>query len=254
MNNDSKETEIDLLELLFAIRKKIWLVLVLGIGAALIAGLFTKFFIAPKYSSTSQLYILSTSTSLTSLADIQIGSSLTKDYVQLVQSRPVVEQVIKNLDLKITYDELLKQMTFSNPSDTRILVITAVDENPELAKDLVDQFALVSRVQIASIMNTEAPSVVELGIVNDKPVSPSLVKNVVIGGAAGGLLSILIIFIEFMLDDAVKTAEDVEKYLQLNTLASIPLRAGTTKEKKRRYTHRYVSHGGHTTNTGKEKK
>lgn len=254
MNNDSKETEIDLLELLFAIKRKIWLVLVLGIGAALIAGLFTKFFIAPTYSSTAQLYILSTSTSLTSLADIQIGSSLTKDYVQLVQSRPVVEQVIENLKLDKTCEEVLKQMSFSNPSDTRILVITAQDEDPELAKDLVNQFALVSRVQIASIMNTEAPSVVELGIVNEKPVSPSLSKNVVIGGVAGGLLSILIIFVEFMLDDTVKTAEDVEKYLNLNTLASIPLRAGTEKKKKRRYSHRYVSHSKHSSSSGKEKK
>ena len=250
MNNESKETEIDLLELLFAIKKKIWLVLVMGIGAALIVGCITVFLIKPVYSSTARLYILSSSTSLTSLADIQIGSSLTKDYVQLVQSRPVVEQVIENLGLEdTTCETVLNKMTFSNPSDTRILVITAEDEDPELAKDLVNQFALVSRIQIASIMNTDAPSVVELGIVNDKPVSPSLVKNVLVGGIAGGLLSILIIFIEFMMDDTVKTQEDVDKYLGLNTLASIPLREGTTKEKRRKYSHRYQNHS-----SGKEKK
>lgn len=249
MNNDSKETEIDLLELLFVIKKKIWLVLVMGIGGALIVGLITIFFIKPVYSSTAQLYILSSSTSLTSLADIQIGSSLTKDYVQLVQSRPVVEQVIDNLELDMSCDAVLSKMTFSNPSDTRILVITAQDEDPELAKDLVNQFALVSRVQIASIMNTEAPSVVELGIVNEKPVSPSLVKNVLVGCIAGILLAVLIIFIEFMMDDTIKTQEDVEKYLGLNTLASIPLRAGSTKEKRRKYSRRYTKH-----NSGKEKK
>lgn len=249
MNNDSNETEIDLLELLFAIKKKIWLVLVMGIGGALTVGLITMFLIKPMYSSTAQLYILSSSTSLTSLADIQIGSSLTKDYVQLVQSRPVVEQVIETLELDMTCEEVLNKMTFSNPSDTRILVITAQDEDPQRAKDLVDQFAVVSRVRIASIMNTEAPSVVELGIVNDKPVSPSLVKNTLVGFIAGILLAILIIFIEFMMDDTVKTSDDVDKYLGLNTLASIPLRAGTTKEKRRRYSHRYVGHS-----SGKEKK
>ena len=42
------------------------------------------------------VYVLSKETTLTSLADLQIGSQLTKDYSVMITSRPVLEQVIKN--------------------------------------------------------------------------------------------------------------------------------------------------------------
>ena len=90
MNNQEETVEIDLLEILYLLGRRIWSILAVGLAAGLITGLLTHYGIEPKYSSTSKLYILSSSTSITSLADVQIGTSLTKDYVQLVQSRQVV--------------------------------------------------------------------------------------------------------------------------------------------------------------------
>ena len=142
MNNQEETVEIDLLEILYLLGRRIWSILAAGVIVGLVAGLVTHYGIEEKYSSTSKLYILSTSTSITSLADIQVGTSLTKDYIELVQSRPVVEEVIQNLNLNRTYEEVLKQMTFSNPNDTRILVMTAEDPDPVLAKDIVDEFRI----------------------------------------------------------------------------------------------------------------
>ena len=159
--NRQDEIEIDLLEIFFLLKRRLWILLLTGIIFATGTGLITNYLIQPLYSSTAKLYILTSSTSITSLADIQVGSSLTKDYIQLVQSRPVVEQVIENLNLNNTYEGLLQQMTFTNPSDTRILVITAEDPNPVLAKDIVDQFVEVSKVSISNIMKTDEPSIVE---------------------------------------------------------------------------------------------
>jgi len=172
---------------------------------------------------------VSSSTSLTSLADIQIGSSLTKDFVQLVQSKPVADKVVKNLNLDCDYVELLKQMTFTNPQDTRILVITCHDNNPVLAKQIADEFAEVSRIHLSEIMKTEAPTIAEYGTVAENPISPSLRKNVAIGGAAGFALMCAIYIVLFIIDDTVKTAEDIEKYLGLNTLTAIPMKADDQK-------------------------
>ena len=174
MNKNQEEVEIDLLEILFLIKKRIWIILAVGAIFGVVTGIITRYAIEPTYQSTAKLYILTSSTSITSLADIQIGTSLTKDYVQLVQSRPVVEEVIENLNLNRTYEEVLRQMTFSNPTDTRILVISAEDADPVLAKDIVDQFVEVSRASISRIMKTEEPNIVELGYIADKPVSPSM--------------------------------------------------------------------------------
>ncbi len=234
MNNQEETVEIDLLEILYLLGRRIWSILAVGLAAGLITGLLTHYGIEPKYSSTSKLYILSTSTSITSLADVQIGTSLTKDYVQLVQSRPVVEQVIENLNLNRTYEQVLTQMTFSNPSDTRILVITAEDPDPVLAKDIVDEFAKVARSNIAEIMKIEEPSIAELGYITNRPVSPNLLKNVMIGVLLGMFIMAAIVVVIYMIDDTVKSSDDIEKYLGLNTLTSIPLLEdeGDAKKKK----------------------
>ena len=224
MNNNEETVEIDLLEILFLIKKRILIIIAAALLFGSVTGIITHYFVEDLYSSTSKLYILSTSaTSITSLTDIQIGTSLTKDYIQLVQGRPMVEEVIDNLNLNRTYEELLDQMTFSNPTDTRILVITAKDPDPELAKDIVDEFAVVARSNIASIMKIEEPSVTEWGYISDKPVSPNLLKNVLIGALLGIFLSVVVIVLLYMLDDTVKSSDDIEKYLKLNTLTSIPL-------------------------------
>jgi len=231
--NRQDEIEIDLLEIFFLLKKRLWILLLTGFIFAAGTGLFTNYLVQPLYSSTAKLYILTSSTSITSLADIQIGSSLTKDYIQLVQSRPVVEKVIENLNLNKTYEGLLEQMTFTNPSDTRILVIKAEDPNPELAKDIVDQFVEVSKVSISSIMKTDEPSIVEYGYVGEKPVSPNLFKNVVIGAALGVFLAAAVVLVIFMMDDTVKSSEDIEKYLGLNTLTAIPMREEEKKSRKK---------------------
>lgn len=232
MNNNEEIVEIDLLEILFLIRKRIWIILAAALVFGTVTGLFTHYFVEDLYSSTSKLYILSSSTSITSLTDIQIGTSLTKDYIQLVQGRPMVEEVIDNLNLNRTYEELLEQVTFSNPTDTRILVITARDPDPALAKDIVDEFAVVARTNIASIMKIEEPSITEWGYISEKPVSPNLIRNVLIGALLGIFLAIVVVVLLYMLDDTVKSSDDIEKYLKLNTLTSIPLLEDEEKSSK----------------------
>ena len=108
-----------------------------------------------------------------------------------------------------------------------------LEEACYVAKDIVDQFVEVSKVSLASIMKTEEPSIVEYGYVYDKPVSPNLPKNVVIGAALGMFLAAAIILVIYMLDDTVKSADDIEKYLGLNTLTAIPLKEDEEMKKRK---------------------
>ena len=92
-------------------------------------GAFSAFVLTPQYKSTAMVYILSKETTLTSLADLQIGSQLTKDYKIIVTSRRVLNQVIEDMELNLTYKELVEKVTIDNPQDTRILSISV--EDPE---------------------------------------------------------------------------------------------------------------------------
>jgi len=180
------------------------------------------------------VYILSKETTLTSLADLQIGSQLTKDYRVVTTSRPVLQEVIDNLNLDMKYEELNKKITLDNPSDTRILSITAIDPDPVRAKAIVDQVASVSSEHIANIMEMTPPKVIEEGIVAEEKISPHVQKNAIIGALAAVFVVCGLVVLEVVLNDTIKTEEDVEKYLQLSVLSSIPERKDEAEKKRRK--------------------
>lgn len=218
----NEEVEIDLVELFYVLRSRILIILLCTILAGGLTGVVNKLLIEPVYASTTKLFILTKSTSITSLADIQVGSSLTLDYMELVQSRPVVEGVIENLHLDMTYEELLDKMTVENPTNTRILKITVEDTDARMAKEIVDEIAEVSRSRISEIMDMDEPNVVEQGYVEENPVGPKTARNTVVGALVGFLLACGIIIVKHMMDDTIKSSDDIEKYLEMNTLAMIP--------------------------------
>ncbi len=229
---DDEEIEIDLLQLFRALKKRWMLILGAMILAGGIAGAFSKFVLTPQYSSTAMLYILSKETTLTSLADLQIGSQLTKDYKILVTSRPVLENVNETLGLGMEYKDLLKKITIENPSDTRILSITAQDPDPYRAKALVDCVAQEASEYIGEIMEMIPPKMIEDGVVPTQKTSPSNSKNAVLGALVGMVIVCGITVLEVLMNDTVQTEEDVERYLGLTVLASVPLREGEAAEDK----------------------
>lgn len=220
--------EIDLREIFQVLRGRIRLIIICALIGAIIAG-FTSFVVlTPNYASTSKLYILTKTTSITSLADIQAGSSLASDYVELVKSRPVVEKVISDMKLKISYETMLTKMTVKNPENTRILAITITDDDPVAAKEITNDFAMVAKVRISKIMDTDEPTIVEKGVVDSKPVSPDKTKNTLIGLLLGLFLSMMYVIVRHMMDDTIKNSDDISRYLELETIGMIPLKEGTT--------------------------
>ena len=231
MEERYEETEIDLVEVFHALVSKIWLIILLAaLGFGLMVG-YTMLFVKPTYSSSSTIYILSKTKSITSLADFQIGTQLTQDYKVIITSRPVLEEVIQNLGLNTTYDALKKQISINNPDNTRFLEITITDTDAYLAKKIVDELTDVSVKNTASVMDTEPPNIMDYGQVPEKPIAPNMKKNGIIGGLLGFVLACAIIIIQFMMNDSIKTGEDVEKYLGLNVLGMIPLEEGVSKRK-----------------------
>ncbi len=215
-----EELEIDLKELFFELLGH-WKTLAIStIMVAAIALVVSKFIMIPQYESTSALYVLSNS--ITSLADIQIGSSLTNDYIVVVKGRPVLEQVIENLGLDEDYTSLSSKIELENPSDSRILEITVTDTDPNHAKAIADEMASVASDYISIKMDQSAPTTIQNGYADGDPVSPHVGRNTLIGALAGFLLAAAMVTVSYILNDTVMTAEDVERKLGMNLLGSLP--------------------------------
>lgn len=221
------EIEIDLLELAHVLLKRWWAIaMAMAVGAVAAFG-GTKLLITPQYTASSMIYILSESTSITSLADVQIGASLAQDFVILGKSRPVIEEVISRLDLDAAYESVVNTIAIENPEDSHILKISVTNPDPQLAAEISNAVAEVTKGRIADVMGTDEPNTVEEAVVPTAPSSPNVKKNVMLGGLLGAVLAAGVILMLYMLDDTIKNEDDVKRYLDANTLAAIPL------EKKR---------------------
>lgn len=233
MNNE--EIEIDLWEVFSLLLSRAWIIILAGITAGLLFLAGTLLFITPQYESTTKMYVLNKQDSNTlTNADMQTSLYLTKDYAQLIKSRTVMEGVIAQLNLDLNDKELLEKITVQNETDTRVLAITVRDEDPYVACQIADAVRDVAANHIQQVMNTEAVNIVETANIPTEKASPSLSKNAIIGALLGAIIAVAAILIAYLTNDTIKTQEDVEKYLGLSTLGTIPLTETAGKGKNSR--------------------
>lgn len=234
INNTEETVEIDLGELFHVIWSKIWIIIAVTVVCAAIIGNVTYFLIDPTYTASSTVYLLPREGETMSQVEMQIGTQMTNDAAKLAKSKSVIEPVLKDLKLQMDYETLAKRISVDNPTDTRLIDISVRDADPQMAADISNALADSLCEQVATIMKTDRPTIAERAVAPDKPSAPSMKKNVVIAALLGLFATMAVIVIQYILDDSIKTAEDVEKYLQLNTLASIPLEFSDDSETKTR--------------------
>lgn len=218
---NNEEMEIDLIALFHELWRHIAVIILCFIVGLLGSGLVTKFLITPMYQSSAMIYILGNSTSVSGI-NLQLSKQLTVDYTILATSRPVVNEAIASLGSDYTYGGIVSKTTVENPSGSSILKITVTSEDPQEAADIANALANATSNSVATVMNMDKPTTMEEASVPTSPISPNLMKNAAMGGIGGILLACAVIVVRFLLDDTIKTEEDVRKYLDLNTLASIP--------------------------------
>ena len=231
---------IDLKELFFVYLKKWWLLLIGAVAGAAIAFSVSSFLITPRYESTAMLYVLSKTTSVTSLADFQLGDALAGDFSVIAKSNPVIDQaceeITKQMGKTYTRDQILAMLSVNN-QETRILEIKAVSTDPEEASVVANCVADATKEQMASITKSDPPTTVEDAEPAKQPISPSIVGNTEKGFLLGLVLILAILTMQTVMNDNIKTPEDVQNYLGLNTLVVVPdfgNKRSSRKEKRRK--------------------
>ncbi len=226
--------EINLAELFAVLWARAFLIISAGLFFAL-AGLFlSKFVLHPVYDSTTKIYILNKEENQTvTYSDVQISTQLTQDYAELIKSRYVLEEVIQRLGLlDMDYEDLSGVLKVDTPSDTRIVSITARDEDPLMAMKIANCIREVASEHIANVMDIDAINVAETANVPTQKSGPSVARWTVIAGFLGAVVIAFFVILEYLLDDTIKSNDDVERYLGLSTLALVPLTTEETDKKK----------------------
>ena len=234
LNRNNGEIEIDLGEVVLALVGKLPLMAGAGLFVALAVFLAAKFGMTPSYQSTTRIYVLAKQdNAMVTYNDLQTGTQLTKDYAELICSRFVLEEVIEQLGLSLNYEQLKANVSVSSPSDTRIIAIAVTDSDPVRAMETANAVREAATVHIQNVMDIEAVNVVETADLPTVKSGPAVGRMTVLGGAFGVFLVAAVVVITVLFNDRIRTTEDVERYLNLSTLAVIPLNEGDRKKKKR---------------------
>lgn len=243
--NTDDVIEIDLQELFMLLLHWMWLIVICGLLTGAAGFLISKFVITPQYESTTKVYILNKQNESTlTYSDVQLGTQLTKDYAQLIKGRYVLEQVAETCALTEGYAAFSERVDVETIADTRIIAITVRDEDPVMAQYIANEIRKVASEHIKNVMDIQAVNVAEEANLPTAPASPNVIKWTAIGLLLGIFLCSMIIVIRFLVDDTIKTGDDVEKYLGLSTLAMIPIidaEGGKSKHgKKSKQDHNFI--------------
>lgn len=234
-NSIENEDTIDLWDLAKVLLKKAW-ILVLVFVVVFAGSYYMKKKDEVKiYRASSMIYVYGKSTSITSLADIQIGSQMTIDFQIIATTRDVIEAAAADIGLNLPYEAVVGKVSIENPDGSHILRVTATDSDPVVACNLSNSVANQLRIRIADVMNTDKPSVVESAIVPKSPIGTNTRRQSLTYALAVTVAVALFLVVRHLMDDTIKTEEDVEKYLGLNVLAVVPsVSTIATKRRRRR--------------------
>lgn len=221
--NDNANIEIDVLYLLRKLWSKKFFIAFVGLLVGTIALLGSVFFIKPKYTSTTRIYVVSRSsdTTLTN-QDLQAGSYLVNDYKEVITSSEVLASVIDQEKLSMSAGQLSGEISVNIPTDTRVISISVTDTDAQRACDIANTVREVAAEKIKSVTKVDDVTTLESATKASHPSSPNVKKNAAIGFLAGAFVAIVGILVAEALDDRVRRPEDIEEVLGLTLLGVVP--------------------------------
>lgn len=201
---------------------------VILLAAALVGGgLFAFRWVTytPEYASTATLYILRQNEDTASgdaSENFSLALKVVNDCTYLLRSHAVLDDVIAELDLDMSYEALYRRVSTKNPENTRVLEVTVYGDSPAQAKQLVDTLCAIGKEKIDAAMGYEQVNLFEYGTMNQKPSNGRGIVDCVLAAVIAAVLLYSVYLIIFLVDDRIHQEDDLEKMLGLSILGDIP--------------------------------
>lgn len=219
--------EIDISEVLLYFKSKVALIIGITLLIVILGNLYAMFLRVPVYKSSSTIVIASNDTNSANMqVDITVNQKLVGTYKEIVTSRSVVEQVIKDLDLKYSYEELSSNILVEAVQNTEVLKISVLDKNAELAPKITSMLSEVFKEEVMEIYNLKNVKVLDSASTPTGADNVNFVKDEIIYFGLGMIASFMLVFIMFYFDKNIRSVEQVESRLGLPILGTIPVYGG----------------------------
>lgn len=215
---------------LFRILRRRWKsIAAMFVLALVVSGVITS--LTPRaYQSTAKIFVApDTSTPEAAYAATFFVQQRVQSYAELARHRQVMESVIDDLGLQNeTPESLAGQVSAVVPENTIVLQVQAMNPDPLMAQRIANSVSenLVSFVEELETPKNSDESQVRLTITtpgnyDPTPVKPQVALNLVAAGMIGLVLGVGLALLRDLLDNTVKTAEDVETVTHAPVMASV---------------------------------
>ncbi len=217
-----------------------WRLIALCTLLALAAASLATYAATPVYQAQSQLFISTSQTDTGGVGGLQQGSQFAqqrvKSYADIIDSPMVTTQVISELGLALSPQQLENKITASAPLDTVLIDIDVEDPSPVVAQAIADAVA-VRFTQVAAELETPegaTDSPVKVSVVRQAelpltPVSPRPTLNLALGLLVGLAVGVGAAVLRETLDTSVKTVEQLQETVGLAPLGVIAYDPDATK-------------------------
>lgn len=234
-----KNENIEISRILDIIKSKKLVIATILVIFIVLGCIYSYHYVVPKYKATSSLLLIPNSASegkvivssdLTVNADLTVNSGLIETYRSIGENSKVIKQVINNLGLDMTEEELLKDMRITVMKDTYVIQVEVTNTNPQIAMEIAKEFDEVFLKEIGEIYHLNNVGIVDEAQLPEEPYNINHIKDMVLFMVAGTGVAFAAIMIFYVFDNTIKSEEEIEKYVHLKSLGSIPLNQDKTQE------------------------
>ena len=233
------EIVIDLWQIAYILWKQLVWILLVAVICADIGFAVAAFVIHPTYSASADMIVnnkqnAATQTGDVTTSDLSASSTLVSTYSVILKSHTVLGQVIDQLDLPYSYDQLAKMISVSTVNNTQVMRITVRCGDSQTALEIVSKLVeiapgvIVDKAEVGSVKTVDEPWT------SGRIVAPSKKKYALAGFAAGFAVMCALFILKELLNNTYKTEADITKDLGLPVLGVIPLEEGGVVGKSRK--------------------
>ena len=196
-----------------------------------IGSVYSFAFVKPKYKSYTTLVLAQTDVMVSendkqqgiTQSDLTLNQKLVSTYSELVKTKNVLREVISELKLNVEEEELKKNVTVKLVEDTELIQITVTNRNALDAKNIANKIAEIFSDRIKEIYKINNITIVDEAEEATEPYNINHIRDLAIFMVIGLVVAVIYVLLTNLLDSTVKSAEDIEKELEVSVLASIPM-------------------------------
>ena len=221
-----KKENVNLKRLSSVLKKNsIKIVIVLFIFA--ICGYFYSYnMVTPKYKSVSTMVLASNNLNqegnTVTQTELNLNKSLISTYGKILKSKNVLGQVIKNLNLDVTEEELDKNVQIEKVDDTQIIKIGVINESAIEAQEILRELNKAFIEEVKQIFKMDNINIVDEASFEITPYNINHARDIIGFLVIGSVFSVCMIACIYFFDTTIKIEQDIEEFTDVNVIGTVP--------------------------------